>query len=67
MCIVEPVGPAGRLGKHDKNGNLVFLEELKKGSPVVVLVSRNGSWLVSGAGVVPVICINEMNQSFLLK
>ena len=30
MCIVEPVGPAGRLGKHDKNGNLVFFGELKK-------------------------------------
>ena len=34
---------------------VLFLELLLylKGSPVVDLVSRNGSWLVSGAGVVP--------------
>ena len=33
---------------------VLFLELLYlKGSPVVDLVSRNGSWLVSGAGVVP--------------
>ena len=35
-----------------------------KGSPVVVLVSRYGSWLVSGAGVVPGICINENKPIF---
>ena len=31
---------------------LVLIYELEC-SPVVDLVSRNGSWLVSGAGVVP--------------
>ena len=42
----------------------MFLGELKEGSPVVVFVSRNGSWLVSGAGVVPVILNNENKLIF---
>ena len=59
MIIVgEPVGPAWRLERMIRMVILVLIYELK-GSPVVDLVSRYGSWLVSGAGVVPVYNENE--------